>query len=128
EKRRFAAESYGLFQLAMRVVRIRAFVTPMMEILAAFGIAGVVWYGGYSVVVGGRSQGSFLAFLTAIFLLYDPFKGLGRTNGQIQQGLAAADRVFELLDTRSDVVDRPQAHVLDAVDEGITFEHVTFRY
>jgi subfamily B ATP-binding cassette protein MsbA len=128
EKRRFAAENWGLFRLALRVARIRAFITPMLEILAAFGIAGVVWYGGYSVVVGGRSQGSFLAFLTAIFLLYDPFKGLGRTNGQIQQGLAAADRVFELLDTRSDVVDRPQAHVLDAVDEGITFEHVTFRY
>ena len=106
---RFAAESRGLLRTAMRVARIRNFNTPMMEILAAFGIAGVVWYGGYSVIVGGRTQGSFLAFLTALFLLYDPFKGLGRANGTIQQGLAAADRVFELLDTEPDVADRPNA-------------------
>lgn len=128
EKRRFAAESNSLFRMALRVARIRAFVTPMMEILAAFGIAGVVWYGGYSVVVGGRTQGSFLAFLTALFLLYDPFKGLGRTNGQLQQGMAAADRVFELLDTRSDVVDRPGAAALPPVRQGIKFDDVTFRY
>ena len=128
EKRRFAAENLGLFRLAVRVARIRAFVTPMMEVLAAFGIAGVVWYGGYSVIVGGRTQGSFLAFLTALFLLYDPFKGLGRTNGQIQQGLAAADRVFELLDTKSDVVDRSDARTLGAISDGIAYEHVTFRY
>jgi subfamily B ATP-binding cassette protein MsbA len=128
EKRRFAAENRSLFRMALRVARIRAFVAPMMEILAAFGIAGVVWYGGYSVVVGGRTQGSFLAFLTALFLLYDPFKGLGRTNGILQQGLAAADRVFELLDTRSDVVDRPGAAQLPAVRDGIEFEHVMFAY
>lgn len=128
EKQRFAAENWGLFRLAVRVARIRAFVTPMMEILAAFGIAGVVWYGGYSVIVGGRTQGSFLAFLTALFLLYEPFKGLGRTNGQVQQGLAAADRVFELLDTRSDVVDRPGARELAPIRHGVEFDHVTFRY
>jgi len=128
EKRRFAEENRGLFRMALRVARIRAFNTPMMEILAAFGIAGVVWYGGYSVVVGGRTQGSFLAFLTALFLLYDPFKGIGRTNGTLQQGMAAADRVFELLDTRSDVVDRPDARELPPIREGIEFDHVTFRY
>ena len=128
EKRRFAAENHGLFRMALRVARIRAFVAPMMEVLAAFGIAGVVWYGGYSVVMGGRTQGSFLAFLTALMLLYDPFKSLGRTNGTLQQGLAAADRVFELLDTRSDVVDRPGARELLPVRDGIVFDDLTFRY
>jgi len=128
EKQRFALESQGLQRTAMRVARIRAFNTPMMEILAAFGIAGVVWYGGYSVVVGGRTQGSFLAFLTALFLLYDPFKGLGRANGTLQQGLAAADRVFELLDTRSEVADRPDARPLAPIQQGIVFDDVTFAY
>ena len=128
EKDRFAAESRGLVRTAMRVARLRAFNTPMMEVLAAFGIAGVVWYGGYSVVVGGRTQGSFLAFLTALFLLYDPFKGLGRANGNIQQGLAAADRVFELLDTPPQVRDRPDAAVLAPLRDRVTFEGVTFRY
>ncbi|MEO8604320.1 MAG: lipid A export permease/ATP-binding protein MsbA [bacterium] len=128
EKQRFATESRGLQRTAMRVARIRAFTTPMMEILAAFGIAGVVWYGGYSVVVGGRTQGAFLAFLTALFLLYDPFKGLGRANGTIQQGLAAADRVFELLDTKPEVADRPGARVLAPMLDRIAFDAVTFAY
>jgi subfamily B ATP-binding cassette protein MsbA len=128
EKERFAAESRGLQRTAMRVARIRNFNTPMMEILAAFGIAGVVWYGGYSVIVGGRTQGSFLAFLTALFLLYDPFKGLGRANGTIQQGLAAADRVFELIDTTPEVQDRPGAMTLAPLRDRITYEDVTFRY
>jgi subfamily B ATP-binding cassette protein MsbA len=114
--------------MALRVARIRAFNTPMMEILAAFGIAGVVWYGGYSVIVGGRTQGSFLAFLTALFLLYDPFKGLGRANGTLQQGLAAADRVFELLDTPPAVADRPGARVLEGIGDGVVFDRVTFAY
>jgi len=128
EKERFAAESRGLQRTAMRVARIRAFNTPMMEILAAFGIAGVVWYGGYSVVVGGRTQGAFLAFLTALFLLYDPFKGLGKANGTIQQGLAAADRVFELLDTVPEVPDRPGAKALPPMRDRISFDRVTFAY
>ena len=128
EKARFAAESRRLLRTAMRVVRIRAATTPMLEILAAFGIAGVVWYGGYSVVVGGRTQGSFLAFLTALLLLYDPFKGIGRANSQLQQGLAAAARVFEVLDTAPEVTDRAGVGELAPMRDCITFEQVAFRY
>lgn len=128
EKRRFNEENEHLFRLAMKGTRIRAFTTPMMEILAAFGIAGVVWYGGYSVIVGGRTQGSFLAFLTALFLLYEPFKGLARTNTIIQQALGAAERVMELLDRQPEVVDRPGARELSEIREGITVDNVSFRY
>lgn len=128
EKRRFNEENEHLFRLAMKGTRIRAFTTPMMEILAAFGIAGVVWYGGYSVIVGGRTQGSFLAFLTALFLLYEPFKGLARTNTIIQQALGAAERVMELLDRQPEVVDRPGARELREIREGITVDNVSFRY
>ncbi|MFQ5665730.1 MAG: lipid A export permease/ATP-binding protein MsbA [Candidatus Binatia bacterium] len=128
EKERFGEENERLFRLYMKGTRIRAFTNPMMEVLAAFGIAGVVWYGGYSVIVGGRTQGSFLAFLTALFLLYDPFKGLARTNAIIQQALGAAERVMELLDTGSDVVERPRARQLQGMRSGIRFENVSFRY
>lgn len=128
EQRRFEAENERLFRLTMKSTRIRAFTTPMMEILAAFGIAGVVWYGGYSVIVGGRTQGAFLAFLTALFLLYEPFKGLARTNTVVQQALGAAERVTELLDTPAEVPDRPTALVLQGIREGIRFERVSFRY
>jgi subfamily B ATP-binding cassette protein MsbA len=128
EQQRFRDENQRLLSIYMKSARIRAFTNPMMEVLAAFGIAGVVWYGGYSVVVGGRTQGAFLAFLTAVFLLYEPFKGLAKTNAIVQQAAGAAERVFELLDTGSDVVDRPGARPLTAIREGIRFERVRFRY
>jgi ATP-binding cassette, subfamily B, bacterial MsbA len=112
----------------MKGTAIRAFTNPMMEVLAAFGIAGVVWYGGYSVILGGRTQGAFLAFLTALFLLYDPFKGLARTNTTIQQAMGAAERVMELLDTATDVTDRPAARHLDGIRRGVRFDDVSFRY
>ena len=128
EKQRFAEENDRLFRLYMKGTRIRAFTNPMMEVLAAFGIAGVVLYGGYSVVGGGRTQGEFLAFLTAVFLLYDPFKGLAKTNTAVQQSMGAAERVMELLDTATDVTDRAGARRLEGIRRGIRFENVSFRY
>ncbi|MBI3387304.1 MAG: lipid A export permease/ATP-binding protein MsbA [Deltaproteobacteria bacterium] len=128
EQRRFAEENDRLFKLSMKATRIRAFTNPMMEVLAAFGIAGVVWYGGHSVIAGGRTQGSFLAFLTALFLLYDPFKALAKTNNVVQQGLAAAERVFELLDTETDVPEHADGRPMGLLRDGIEFQHVGFRY
>ncbi len=128
ERERSREENERLFRLYMKSTRIRAFTNPMMEVLAAFGIAGVVGYGGYSVITGGRTQGEFLAFLTALFLLYEPFKGLARTNTVVQQALGAAERVLEVLDIPPEIVDQPAARILDGVRRGIRFEEVWFRY
>ena len=127
EADRFAAENARLVRLGLRSTTIRAVTNPMMELLAAFGIAGVVWYGGYSVSVGARTQGAFLAFLTALFLLYQPFKRLATTGMLVQQALGAAERVVELLDTPSEV-DARRGRTLDRVQDAIRFEHVGFRY
>ena len=70
-------------------------------------MAGIVWYGGMSVITGARTQGALVGFIITLFLLYEPFKKLVRTNYGIQQGLAGAERVFELMDTRPQVVERP---------------------
>ncbi len=128
ERRRFDAESRRLVGLYMKAARIKAFTTPMMEVLASLGIAGVVWYGGSSVLAGGRTPGAFMAFLTALILLYDPFKGLTKTNNVVQQGIAAAVRIFEMLDTPTETADRPNATVLSSFRAGIRFEQVSFRY
>lgn len=128
EQHRFDEENQHLFQLYMKGTRIRALTNPLMEVLAALGIAGVVLYGGYSVIEGGRTQGSFLAFLAALLLLYDPFKGLAKTNTAVQQAMGAAERVMELLDTSSDVVECAGARVLDGFDDAIRFEGVSFAY
>lgn len=128
ECERFAAENRRLFRYAMKAGRLRAFVPPMVELVAACGIAAVVWYGGASVISGERTQGSFIAFLTALLLLYEPFKHLTRTNATVQNGLAAAERLFELLDLRSDIQERPGARVLAGIRQEIRFANVSFRY
>jgi subfamily B ATP-binding cassette protein MsbA len=128
ERQRFAEENERLLRLYVKGSYIQAFINPMMELLAAFGIAGVVCYGGYTVIGGGRTQGAFLAFLTALLLLYEPFKRLAKTHAVIQQAMGAAERIMELLDTATDIVDRPNARRIEAIRHNIRFEHVSFRY
>lgn len=128
ERKRFAAENHRLFRHYVKAGRLRAFVPPMVELLAACGVAAVVWYGGSSVISGERTQGDFVAFLTALLLLYEPFKHLTRTNATVQQGLAAAERIFEVLDARHEVTERPHAVTLTGVRQGIRFDNVSFRY
>ena len=128
ELERFGAENRRLFGLYMKASRAKALIQPLMEMLAAFGIAGVVLYGGYSVIQGGRTQGDFLAFLTALVLVYDPFKGLAKISGAIQQGMGSAERVFELIDEPTDVVERFGARALPPFESEIRFERVSFRY
>jgi subfamily B ATP-binding cassette protein MsbA len=128
ERERFATENSRLFRHSMKAGRLRAFVPPMVELIAACGIAAVVWYGGASVISGERTQGAFVAFLTAMMLLYEPFKHLTRTNAAIQNGLAAAERLFEVLDERSDVTDRPNAQSLAGIHHSLCFNDVWFKY
>ena len=98
ERRRFEGENRRLRRLHLRAARIGAFTAPMTEVLSALGIAGALWYGGASVFAGGRTAGGFLAFMTTLVLIYDPFKKIARTNNLVQAGLGAAERVFALLD------------------------------
>ncbi len=126
EQRRFAAQNERLFDIYRRQSIIRAM--PITELLAGIAVAGIIYYGGRSVIAGTRTQGGFIGFVITLFLLYEPFKRLVRTNYSIQQGLAGADRVFELMDTLPRVVDRPSAVALRRVRDGIRFDDVSFAY
>lgn len=128
ERERFTKESERLFKLGIRATRLRAIVAPSMELLSAFAIGGVVWYGGFSVIAGSRTQGQFMAFLTAMFMMYQPFKKLAGTNATIQQGLAAAERVFEIFDTAADVAEKSNARTLAGFARAIEFHDVSFSY
>jgi len=128
EDGRFMAENGRLFKQSLRASRIKAMVAPSMELLASFGIAGVVWYGGWSVIRGGRTQGEFFAFMAAMFLMYAPFKGLSRTYAAVHQGLAGAERVFEVLDEQPDIADKPDAHPAEPFSRKIEFQDVNFAY
>ena len=90
EKARFDAESRSLVDTYLKAARIQAFTTPMVETSAALAVAAVLWLGADSVLDGSRSAGSLLAFLTALSLLYDPFKKIVRTNNVVQTGLGAS--------------------------------------
>jgi subfamily B ATP-binding cassette protein MsbA len=128
EQRRFEEESWRLFRHGMRATRARAYIQPLMEMLGALGVAGVIWYGGYSVLSETRTQGAFLGFMAALLLVYDPFKGLARAGAEVQRGLASADRVFELLDEPEEIVERASPVPLAPLREGLRFEGVRFRY
>jgi len=128
ENQRFAKENQRLFRQSLRASRIRGMVAPVMELLAAFGIGGVVWYGGSSVVGGARTTGEFMAFMAAMFLMYQPFKSLTRTYTSVHQGLAGAERVFEILDESPGVKDRPEARVAPRFSRVIEFHDVSFAY
>jgi len=128
ERGRFEKENERLFKLGIRATRIRAAVKPAMELLAAFAIGGVVWYGGYSVIAGARTQGQFMAFMAAMFLMYQPFKKLASINATIQQGTVGAERVFEIMDTKSDVQERPDARMAPRLSREIEFHNVSFGY
>jgi subfamily B ATP-binding cassette protein MsbA len=128
EDRRFTQENWKLFKQSLRASRIKSIVSPAMELLASFAIGGVVWYGGWSVIVGGRTQGEFMAFMAAMFLMYGPFKGLSRTYTAVHQGLAGAERVFEMLDEKPSITDKLDAKEAKPFNRSIEFEDVSFAY
>ena len=125
---RFKAENDRLTDTFISAEKYGALSGPTNEMIASLGIAAVIVYGGLSVMNGVRTQGDFIAFITSVFLLYEPLKKLGRTNTAVQTGLAAAERIFEVLDRPSDIQNAPDA--VDIVVERplIAFEQVWFRY
>jgi subfamily B ATP-binding cassette protein MsbA len=128
EVERFATRNAKLFRLSMKVAKVQAMTSPLSEMFAGVGAAAVIFYGGYSVVKGQSTPGNFFSFMTALFMLYEPVKSLSRINNVIQQGIAAATRVFEVLDTLPDVAERKGAPDLARIERGIEFDHVDFRY
>jgi subfamily B ATP-binding cassette protein MsbA len=125
---RFSARNTDLFRLSMKIVKVQSLTSPLSETFAGIGAAAVIFYGGYSVVNGHSTPGNFFSFMTALFMLYEPVKRLSRVNNVIQQGIAAASRVFEVLDTLPDVKEDRGAKKLSPVSKEIEFDHVDFRY
>ena len=125
---RFREENQKVFKQSIRGSRTQAVVTPAMELLASFAIGAVVWYGGSSVIAGGRTQGEFMAFMTAMFLMYQPFKHLARTYTTIQQGIVGAERIFEIMDEESEIKERPGVRPALGFSRMIEFHDVSFGY
>ncbi len=125
---RFSGEAWRLFKLRMKDVSTRAISSPLMEFLGGLGIALIISYGGYQVITGASTPGTFFSFLAALILLYEPVKRMSGLNNEIQNGLAAAVRVYALLDTKPEVDDQPDAPELAPLKERIEFKDVSFAY
>ncbi len=128
EKRRFSAENERLFRTFLKRVKVRALNPPLMELLGGIAAAIIIWVGGYSVIRGDLSPGAFFSFLAALFMLYAPIRDLSKVNLEIQEGMAGATRVFELLDTATEIKEIEGAVPLPPISKKIDFQKVSFKY
>ncbi|WP_236891371.1 ABC transporter ATP-binding protein [Desulfoluna limicola] len=128
EKQRFFKKSWDLFRFEMKKVKAKALSSPVTDICGGFGIAAVVWYGGHSVIQGNSTTGNFISFLTAVMLLYEPLKKLSKLNNTVQEGMAALDRVFEIIEVEPEIKDREGAVELACSAHRVSFENMTFSY
>ena len=115
-------------RLLNRAARIRSAMSPVMETLGGFAVAGVILYGGYQVIEGTRTAGTFFSFVTALLLAYQPMKTLANLSTNLQEGLAAAERIFTVLDIEPEISDAPGAVPLLVKGGEIRFEAVRFAY
>ncbi len=128
ELERFQQENRSVRGEALRTTRAKLINQPLMEVLGAIGFCAVLVYGGEAVINGSRTTGSFFAFLTSLYLCYAPFKGLGKANATMQQGLAAAEELFAILDTPPDPVEAAEPRQVAGLREGLRAEGLHFAY
>ncbi len=128
EKIRFAGKPRKIFRMEMKEARVRAMSSPMMELLGGFGIAFIIWYGGKDVIAGTYSFGTFMSFLTSVALMYEPLKKLSKLNNSIQRGLAAIERIFDILERKSDIIEAASPVQIPLGPHRIIFNNVCFKY
>jgi len=128
EKSRFSKLSENFFGHQMRMFRVHALSFPIMELLAGFGIAGVLYYGGIRVATGETTVGTLMSFLAALLMLYEPIKRLSRANNEIQQGMASAERIFEILDEPVVIKDADDAGTINVFSKKVCFNNVALQY
>jgi ATP-binding cassette, subfamily B, bacterial MsbA len=114
----------------LKVTRVRALSTPLMELIGSFGIAAIILYGGYQVINGVTTPGNFFSFMAALMMFYAPIKSLSSASNNYHQAMVSAQRVFEILDMPNE---EEQIHSIDkkklaGVRESIEYRDVYFRY
>lgn len=125
---RFDVENKANFRANMKNAQLMATLTPTVEFVAAIGVTMIVWYGGNNVINGTITAGSLVAFLTYAVNISNPIKRLTRVIGNIQKALAAAQRVFMILDLQEEVSEVKGAKLLPQVQGKVEFQNVSFAY
>ena len=128
EQRRADGMFESIFRFILKAARVRARSYPIMETLGGLAIAGVLFYGGYQVLHGETTVGKLIAFLTALVMAFQPMRSLASLNASLQEGLAAAQRIFTMIDYRPAIVDSPVSGPLKIEEGAIRYDDVTFSY
>lgn len=128
EAQRAHAMIERIFALVYKSARIRSASHPIIESLGGMAIVIVIAYGGWQVMHHARTTGEFISFIGALLLIYEPLKRLSNMNANLQEGLAAAARVFTILDTPAIIQDRPHAQPLPPIEGHIEFQNAHFSY
>lgn len=128
ETDRFKQENFYNFRAQMKTSQLLATLTPVIEFLSAIGVTVIIWYGGMEVINGNLTSGALIAFLIYVVNLANPVKRLSKVYGNIQKSLAAAERVFDILDTEPDIKDMPGAVVLPEIEGHVALQHLSFAY
>ncbi|EGO64714.1 ABC transporter ATP-binding protein [Acetonema longum] len=128
ELERFDFENKRNFQAHMKIVQVMAVITPIINILSTIGITAIIWFGGHEVINGNLTSGALISFLVYVINLPAPVKRLSNVYADIQRALAAAQRIFEVLDIEPEVKDSGGAKELPPVDGYVAFNNVSFEY
>jgi len=118
----------SIYKMGKKLSRISLISSPFVESLAGFGVAAVIWYGGHQVISGTTTPGAFFSFFAAMMMAYRPLKAVSGMNSSVQMGLAAASRLYALLDEKPKICDKPNALDLKEVKGDVEFENVQFSY
>jgi len=128
ETAKFAQASDRLYRTNMKVTGVVSVLPPLMEFIGGAAFVGALFYGTQEIAAGRLSPGEFTAFVAALFMMYAPAKKLSRVNADLQQAMAAGERIFEILDSHNEVQERIDAEALPPFDRRIEFRDVRFAY
>jgi subfamily B ATP-binding cassette protein MsbA len=128
EAKKFRSHNEKLVNIGLKGTFYNALSSPVMEFIGALGMGLVIWYGGTQVIAGKSTPGTFFSFLTALMMLYEPFKHISKSNMTLQKALAGAERVFDLLDSE-EIVEEDEGRVeIEPQFKELRFSGVTFSY
>ena len=128
EAGKFERASQHFYRTSMKVTGALSVLPPMMEFIGGVAFVAALVYGSQEIAAGRLSAGEFTAFIAALFMMYAPAKKLSRVNADLQQAMAAAERIFEILDSHNEVQERPGAAPLPPFSQRIEFRDVQFSY
>ena len=128
EAKRFRQSNDAFIYTTMKAIQVSSLGSSHMEVIGVLGIAGIIWYGGFLVIHDEMTPGAFFSFLAAMFMAYTPIRRLSGANNTVQQALAAAERVFEVLDLPTEQDTNGGQNDLPLISRSLEFRQIAFRY